>query len=539
MDIRDLNEIYSKLWDARNKWFSIGLGLNLEYSDLKEIQQTNREDMEKCFMDMLEKWLRISLRPTQSNLIAVLREKTVGFNQLAEELESKSFERDRVIHQLRMASTKRYTKNSPPAPSLVKCTCKSVIIKIGAIAILLFTAFSLRSIIYNNHISPKECYATGRGLEVAVVGERANVVLHLFNQGGAAYNKRVSVISCELIHELTGKTPDCEIIWKANHKVKEANVGQYEISYQATSLGKHQLHIKVEEEHIKGSPFTVNVVKIISGLKYPWGVAVNKKGEILVAETDGHCITIFSPTGEKLGSFGSEGSGPGQFNEPYGVAVDDDGNILVADVVNHRIQKFTSDNKYITSVGSWGNNPLQFNLPASVTISPITKKIAISEWENYRVQILNPDLTFHSSIGSKGSGNGQFDQPYDAAFDSAGNMYVTDASNNCIQVFNSEGQFLRQFGNKGKGDGELDYPTGISIDSDDTVYVIENDNHRVSVFTHEGKFLTSFGSEGDGPEQFNFPYGITVDKQGTIYVTDFSNNRIQIFAKPIKSPHET
>ena len=320
MDIRDLNEIYSKLWDARNKWFSIGLGLNLEYTDLKEIQQTNREDVEKCFMDMLEKWLRISLRPTQSNLITVLRERTIGFNQLAEELESKSFERDRVIHQLRMASTKRYTKNSPPAPSLVKCTCKSVIIKIGAIAIFLFTAFSLRSIIYNNRISPKDCYATGRGLEVAVVGERAKAVLYLVNQGGAAYTKQVSTISCELIHELTGKTPDCEIIWKANHKVKKASIGQYEISYQATYLGRHQLHIKVEGEHIKGSPFTVNVVKIISGLKYPWGVAVNKKGEILAAESDGHCITIFSPTGEKLRSFGSEGSGPGQINEPYGVA---------------------------------------------------------------------------------------------------------------------------------------------------------------------------------------------------------------------------
>ena len=165
MDIRDLYVIYSKLWEARNKWFSIGLGLNMEVSDLEEIQQTNRDNMEKCFMDMLKKWLRTSLRPMQSNLITVLRERTIGFNQLAEELESKSFERDRVRNQLGMAST-RYTKNSPPVPSLVKY--KSVIIKIGApmlIAILLFTVFSLRSILYYNRISPKDCFATGSGLE--------------------------------------------------------------------------------------------------------------------------------------------------------------------------------------------------------------------------------------------------------------------------------------------------------------------------------------------------------------------------------------
>ena len=126
-------------------------------------------------------------------------------------------------------------------------------------------------------------------------------------------------------------------------------------------------------------------------------MAVNKKGEILVVERDGHCISIFSQQGEKLQSFGSQGSGPGQFNRPSGIAVVNDGNILVADTSNHRIQKFTSDNKYITSVGSHGSNPLQFDRPISIAVSPITKKIAISDWNNHRVQILNPDLTFHST----------------------------------------------------------------------------------------------------------------------------------------------
>ena len=59
--------------------------------------------------------------------------------------------------------------------------------------------------------------------------------------------------------------------------------------------------------------------------------------------------------------------------------MDDDDNILVVDCLNHRIQKFTSDYKHITSVGSYGSNPLQFDRPVSVSISPITKKIAISD----------------------------------------------------------------------------------------------------------------------------------------------------------------
>ena len=385
--------------------------------------------------------------------------------------------------------------------------------------------------IYLSHVCPEKCHATGKGLEVAELGERATTVLHVVDQKGKACSTPVETLICELMSENTGEKIDCSL------KKTEAS-GQYEISYQATSRGRHQLHIGVEGEHIK-LPVIVKMpvqklgtpIKTINGVKSPWGMAVNQKGEIMVAEKSVHCVSIFSPTGEKLQSFGSQGSKPGQFNEPKGVTVDDDGNILVADSINHRIQKFTSDSKHITSVGSWGSNHLQFTRPISITISPITKRIAISDFSNCRVQILNPDLTFHSSIGSKGSGtrNGQFDGPHDTAFDSEGNVYVTDSNNHRIQVFNPDGQFLRLFGSKGKGDGELDFPAGISIDSDNRVYVVEACNHRVSVFTCNGEFLVSFGSRGDGPGQFKYPHRITVDNNGIIYVADSFNNRIQIF----------
>ena len=92
-------------------------------------------------------------------------------------------------------------------------------------------------------------------------------------------------------------------------------------------------------------------IKIIGGLKGPWGVAVNKRGDIIVTENGGHCVSIFSLAGEKIKSFGSLGSNNGQLNCPEGVAVDTDDNILVADCDNHRIQKFTSDGNFIASVG--------------------------------------------------------------------------------------------------------------------------------------------------------------------------------------------
>ena len=385
--------------------------------------------------------------------------------------------------------------------------------------------------VYLQKASPEKCYATGKGLETAEPGERATAVLNVVDDKEKACPVAVESLTCELVSETTGEKKDCS--------VKKTGDSRYEISYQPASRGRQQLHIKVEGDHIKGSPFPVTVklpvkklgtpIKTISGVKGPRGVAVNQKDEVIVSEGDGHCVSIFSPAGEKLRSFGFKGSGRGLFNEPRGVAVDDHGNILVVDNDNHRIQKFTSDGKFITAVGKGGNKPLEFSTPVGIAIHPLNKKVYITECGNDRIQILNSDLTFSSRFGSRGSGNGQFQYPWDVAFDSTGNVYVADARNHRIQVFTAEGEYLRKFGKCGIGNGQLNFPSSIAIDSDNVVYVTEDNNHRVSVFTCEGKFLTSFGSEGSGPGRFTRPRGVAVDKNGVVYVSDFGNGRLQYF----------
>ena len=385
--------------------------------------------------------------------------------------------------------------------------------------------------VYLQKVSPEKCYAIGKGLEVAKLGERATAVLHVVDQKGRACTIPVETLNCKLVSEITGEKIDCS--------VKKTEASQYEISYQAPSQGRYQLHIKVEGEHIKGSPFPVTVklpvqklgtpIKTISGVKGPWGVAVNQRGEVIVAESSGHCVSIFSPTGEKLRSFGSYGSGHGQFNTPRGAAVDDDGNILVPDMENHRIHKLTKNGMFTTTVGKKGNKPLEFINPFSIALHPKSKKLYVVDNFNHHIQILNCDLTFSSSFGSHGNGNGQFLHPWDVAHDNTGNVYVTDCWNHRIQVFTAEGEFLRKFGNQGNGNGELNWPSSISIDSDNVVYVTEYYNHRVSVFTCKGKFLTSFGTRGSGPGQFKKPCGIAVDKNGVVYVSDYGNDRLQLF----------
>ena len=371
--------------------------------------------------------------------------------------------------------------------------------------------------VYLEEVFPEKCYATGKGLEVAEPGERATAVLHVVNEKGKACNVPVETVTSELESDNTSKKTKCV--------VKKTEVSQYEISYQPTSRGRHQLHIKVEGDHIKGSPIPVVVklpvqklgtpIKTICGLNRPWGVAVNKRGDIIVVERGGNCVSIFSPEGEKIKSFSSHGSKNGQLNCPKGVAVDADDNILVADSWNYRINKFTSHGNFITAVGEKDKkHSIEFDNPRGIGVHPCTRKVYVADCCNHPIQILNPDLTFSSSFGSHGSDNGQFKYPWDVAFDSTGNVYVADSENHCIQVFTVEREFIRKFWEKGEGKGELNFPSSISIDSDNMVYVTERNNRRVSVFTSEGMFQTSFGTKGSGPGQFNKACGISVDKNG-------------------------
>jgi tripartite motif-containing protein 71 len=73
-------------------------------------------------------------------------------------------------------------------------------------------------------------------------------------------------------------------------------------------------------------------------------------------------VTVpFSPNGEK-------GRGNGQFELPGGVAVDRGGKIIVADSGNNRIQVFSGDGTFLTKWGSEGKTDGQLKMPHSVGV---------------------------------------------------------------------------------------------------------------------------------------------------------------------------
>ncbi len=259
----------------------------------------------------------------------------------------------------------------------------------------------------------------------------------------------------------------------------------------------------------------------------PRDVAVDREGDIYVADRENNRIQKFDSNGSFLKKWGSRGKGNGQFLFPQSIAVDNSGNIYVSDSSNHRVQKFNSNGDFLKM---WGGKPSSeeglFNNPTGIGIDD-NGDIYVADSGNHRIQKFDSNEVFLHAWGTQGSGDGQFNGPVDVVPDKTGNIYVSDSSNHRIQKFGSNGVFLKKWGTQGSGNGQFNSPSGIGVDVNGYIYVSDLTN-RIQKFDAEGTFLEKWGSLGTGDMQFNFPQGIAVDGDGNVYVAEALNHRIQL-----------
>ncbi len=184
-------------------------------------------------------------------------------------------------------------------------------------------------------------------------------------------------------------------------------------------------------------------------------------------------------------SFGSQGSGDGQFQQADGITVDENGLIYISDYQLHRIQVFQADGTFVRKWGSQGSGTNQFQNPRGLDIGP-DGNLYVCDWGNHRICVYQPDGTFVRSWGSYGTGDGQFNHPYRISVNSEGQVFVADYSNYRVQAFDENGIFIRKFEPESET-GSSEPPEAIAALDDGSVLVGQKSGNPVYVVKYDGQ----------------------------------------------------
>ncbi len=270
---------------------------------------------------------------------------------------------------------------------------------------------------------------------------------------------------------------------------------------------------------ILGSPGTGN-----GQFGEPYGLAIEPvSGDLYVAERGNDRVQRITSSGEFVMAWGGPGTEPGLFNEPIGLAVDASGTVYVTEHSNHRVQQFSVTQSggtwSTTAIGMWGSQgsgPGQFNIPYGIAIEP-AGSILVADGFNGRVQRFSADGSYQATIGAAGTAPGQFVVATGVTTDAAGAIYVTstnpdpqngasaDAASQWVSKFTAAGGFESRFGGvHGTGPGEFRLPFFIVLGAGNRAYISDYYNNRVQVFDL-GTVPGGGGSGGGGSTDTTAP----------------------------------
>jgi uncharacterized protein YjiK len=144
--------------------------------------------------------------------------------------------------------------------------------------------------------------------------------------------------------------------------------------------------------------------------------------------------------------------------------------------------------------------------------------------------------------------------PFGAAFDSANNVFIVDASNNRVlvyapgsttafRVYGQQGSFTANATNNGGiSASSLASPFGVAVDSANNVFIVDASNSRVLVYApgsttafrvygQQGNFTTKNANFGVvSASSLAGPFGVAVDSANNVYIADLFNMRVLVYA---------
>lgn len=266
----------------------------------------------------------------------------------------------------------------------------------------------------------------------------------------------------------------------------------------------------------------------------PFAVAIDKRGALYVADA-GDIGRI-----RKIDPDGSVTTLPGSFDTPSGVAADREGNVIVADTGANRIRRIRPDGAVITLAGDgvagYRDGPAaqaRFNGPIGVA-SDDHGNVYVTDSYNDRIRLITADgeVRTLAGQGAPGFADGQggmaaFDTPTGIAVDRHGAVLIADTGNDAIRKIGPDGRVSTLARtDPGDGAGLLNGIVGLVPTWDGFLYIASFDRGRIVQMSPSGALRVLVGSgstiDGNAAVRLTGPAGLVVDRAGALYVADAS-----------------
>ena len=204
-------------------------------------------------------------------------------------------------------------------------------------------------------------------------------------------------------------------------------------------------------------------------LQRPWGIAVTEDN-VFVTDWDLDALLQFSKKDYKLvRRTGSKGRGEGQLDYPRGLCTDYNGDVYVAESNNHRLSVFSKDLNFLKHLFTQ-----QLSYPLNVKVTP--NSVVVLDGSLNCINFFSRSGALLRSCVTRGE-VGMVYSPYFFCLDPAGNILITDYNRHNIKILSPSGQLMHTIGKEGHGRGELLCPEGICLSQTGTIFVV-SDNYN-------------------------------------------------------------
>jgi DNA-binding beta-propeller fold protein YncE len=213
-------------------------------------------------------------------------------------------------------------------------------------------------------------------------------------------------------------------------------------------------------------------VTIVGQFEAPNGIAIDRAGNIYVAEIGSkHDVQKLGPDGKFIAEWA-----PGLYG-PRRIAIGPDDSVYVVDSGRNRIVKFSPDGQVLASWGSEGSGDGQFRGLSSVAVDLTTNKVYVADPLNRRIQVFNSAGGFLTKwpVPEWGQPHGFEDLAVDSKM---GRLYASSANMNTVLMFDLNGTRIGSL--TPKHPDILEGPSALAL-ANRKLYVLNMAGTRVSV----------------------------------------------------------